>query len=328
MFLDMINALKASNKDTMSTKLSQALGEERKSDNIIEKSITWIETHFGQTPVERTDKAMEALQTIRRETGEDITEFIQRFEGVMEQLRLVRFELEPRLEAALLHRAANLSKPEANNISSQVDMGSSDPSIVSKLKAALRKVGFCKDAETKEDVVLQCDQDNDEDSEDEEDAYYGEFYGNQRQERRRFRNQGDNHQQNQSRNQSRNQSGSGHGNQSGQRQNFSQGNQFKNQGYSKPSLNQPSRALSAGMVEVLDNLPANQQLQICGIIVKACSTPSNLLALPAPQTDTVKQVFQCGEIVEEEVLIATALEKVFLGGIGDCTHIILDTGSS
>jgi len=91
MFLDMIKALKASKKDTMSTRLSQALGEERKSDNINEKSITWIETHFGQTPIEQTDKAMEALQTIRRETGEDITEFIQRFEGVMEQLRLIRF---------------------------------------------------------------------------------------------------------------------------------------------------------------------------------------------------------------------------------------------
>ncbi len=81
------------------------------------------------------------------------------------------------------------------------------------------------------------------------------------------------------------------------------------------------------MVEVLDNLPAHQQLQICGIIAKACSNQSNLLALPAPKVDT-KQVFQCGEIEEEEVLIATALEKVFLGGIGDCQNIILDTGSS
>jgi len=82
------------------------------------------------------------------------------------------------------------------------------------------------------------------------------------------------------------------------------------------------------MVEVLDNLPANKQLQICGLMAKACSTQSNLLALLAPQADNSKKVFQCEEIEEEEVLIATALEKVFLGGIGDCQNIILDTGSS
>jgi len=82
------------------------------------------------------------------------------------------------------------------------------------------------------------------------------------------------------------------------------------------------------MVEVLDNLPANQQLQICGIIAKACSNQSNLLALPAPQTDNTTKVFQCRVIEEEEVLFATSLEKVSIGGIEDCMNIILDTGSS
>ena len=82
------------------------------------------------------------------------------------------------------------------------------------------------------------------------------------------------------------------------------------------------------MVEVLDNLPANQQLQICGIIVKACSTQSNLLALTAPQTDNTTKVFQCEVIEEEEVLFETVLEKVSLGGIVDCINIILDTGLS
>jgi len=86
MFLDMINALRQSEKDTMSTRLSQALQPEMSSKKIIDIAIRWIETHYGETPIKRTDKAIEALQTIRRESGEDITDFIQRFKGVMEQL--------------------------------------------------------------------------------------------------------------------------------------------------------------------------------------------------------------------------------------------------
>ncbi len=41
-----------------------------------------------------THKAIEALQTIRLEKEEDITDFIQRFKGVMEQLRVVRSDFE------------------------------------------------------------------------------------------------------------------------------------------------------------------------------------------------------------------------------------------
>jgi hypothetical protein len=73
-------------------------------------------------------------------------------------------------------------------------------------------------------------------------------------------------------------------------------------------------------------MPASQQLQVCGIIAQACAAQNNLLALPAPQTET-KKIFQCEE-GEDEVLVATGLEQVFLGGIGDCKNIILDTGSS
>ena len=80
------------------------------ADNIIDKAVKYIETHFGETPIERNDKAMEAMQTLRCDKDEDMSEFIQRFEGVMEQLKVVRFELEERLEAALLHRTANLKK--------------------------------------------------------------------------------------------------------------------------------------------------------------------------------------------------------------------------
>jgi len=129
------------------------------ADNIIDKAVKYIETHFGETPIERNDKAMEAMQTLRRDKDEDMSEFIQRFEGVMEQLKVVRFELEGRLEAALLHRTANLTKQEANNVSSKVDMASNDTDLVSKLKAALRQVGFRKEGslEVKNEVVLQAE---------------------------------------------------------------------------------------------------------------------------------------------------------------------------
>jgi len=203
MFLDMINALQVLKKDTMSTRLSQALEPEMSAKNIIAMAVKWIETHYGETPIKRTDKPIEALQTIRRKKEEDITNFIQRFEGVMEKLRVVRFELEERFEAALLHRAANMSKPEANNISSQVDMGSSKAGLLGKLKVALRKIGFCKNIEGKsEEVVLQCNIYEDSQDDGVEDAYYGEYYGGNNQgQNRRFQNQ------NQSGNQFQNQSG-------------------------------------------------------------------------------------------------------------------------
>ena len=175
-FLDMIHALKASKKINISKRLSKSLEAEMSADNIIDKAVKYIETHFGETPIERNDKAMEAMQTLRRDKDEDMSEFIQRFEGVMEQLKVVRFELEGRLEAALLHRTANLTKQEANNVSSKVDMASNDTDLVSKLKAALRQVGFRKEGnlEVKNEVVLQAetieeitpDQGTD-------DAYYG-----------------------------------------------------------------------------------------------------------------------------------------------------------
>ena len=88
-FLDMIHALKASKKINISKRLAKNLEAEMDSDNIIDKAVKYIETRFGETPIERNDKAMEAMQTIRRDKDEDMTDFIQRFEGVMEQLKVV-----------------------------------------------------------------------------------------------------------------------------------------------------------------------------------------------------------------------------------------------
>ena len=131
------------------------------------------------------------MQTIRRDKDEDMTEFIQRFEGVMEQLKVVRFELEERLEAALLHRASNLTKHEANNVSSQVDMASTEAGLVLKLKAALRKVGFQKEGgmEAKNEAVLQTETFDDNEPEDAtEEAYYG-YQGKNRNQRNQHQNQ-------------------------------------------------------------------------------------------------------------------------------------------
>jgi hypothetical protein len=109
----------------------------------------------------------------------------------MEQLKLVRFKLEERLEAALLHRTANLTKQEANNVSSKVDMASNDSGLVLKLKSALRQIGFRKGGvmEAKNEAVLQTETlDDNEPEEAAEDAYYG--YQNQGRNRNQNRNQG------------------------------------------------------------------------------------------------------------------------------------------
>ena len=51
--------------------------------------------------------------------------------GVMEQLKVVRFKLEERLEVAILLRTTKLKKKhEANNVSSLVDMASDKTRIL------------------------------------------------------------------------------------------------------------------------------------------------------------------------------------------------------
>ncbi len=41
-------------------------------ENIINKAVKYTETHFGEMPIQRNDKAMEAMQTIRRNKVEDM----------------------------------------------------------------------------------------------------------------------------------------------------------------------------------------------------------------------------------------------------------------
>ena len=49
-FLDMIHALKASKKIGISKRLAKSLEAEMESDNIIDKAVKYIETHFGELP--------------------------------------------------------------------------------------------------------------------------------------------------------------------------------------------------------------------------------------------------------------------------------------
>jgi len=74
------------------------------------------------------------------------------------------------------------------------------------------------------------------------------------------------------------------------------------------------------MVQILNDMPAAQQLEMCGMLSK-CMTPKGQLALPMTNG---KNVFEVEE--DDDVLINT--EQVFIGGIKDQEHIIIDTGFS
>ena len=74
------------------------------------------------------------------------------------------------------------------------------------------------------------------------------------------------------------------------------------------------------MVQILNDMPAAQQLEMCGLLSK-CMTPKGQLTLPMSNGTNVFQV-------EEEDEVLMNIEHVFIGGIQDQEHIIIDTGSS
>jgi len=259
-----------------------------------------------------------------------MSEFIQRFEGVMEQLKVVRFELEGRLEAALLHRTANLTKQEANNVSSKVDMASNDTDLVSKLKAALRQVGFRKEGnlEVKNEVVLQAetieeiapDQGTD-------DAYYG--YQPQNRNRNQQGQQGQQRNQGQGQVLGQGQFGQGqfrqwtqpanNNNQLAhngmrQRQGYQNQQNFYPQQRQQPQQQQPgNRAITYGVNQILNELTPAQQLQVCGML-SSCITQaqSGKLAIQDPVQNT-KRIFQVESNPDDEDNVLINIEQVFVG---------------
>ena len=108
-FLDMINALKELKRRGIATRLVNKFEDYETNKSVIEDALKFIEASFGTTLTDRLDKAAEALQTIRREENEDISEFILRFEAMTEQLNMVKLGLTDRMEAPILQRSANLT---------------------------------------------------------------------------------------------------------------------------------------------------------------------------------------------------------------------------
>jgi len=160
-FLDMINALKESKRNSIATRLINKFENYSTNKSVIEDALTFIEAGYGTTLTDRLDKAAESLQTIRREDCEDISEFILRFEAMIEQLNMVKLDLTDRMEAAVLQRAANLTKAERNILVPLVDMKSLIATdLTTKTKDALRQICFRKEPEKKKEEVVLYHYDN------------------------------------------------------------------------------------------------------------------------------------------------------------------------
>jgi len=106
-------------------------------------------------------------------------EFIGRFEAMMDQLRSIDLDLSEQVEVAIMHRAANLSKAEENNLLPMVDMTSTAPGLTIKMKEALRNIGFQKEKTAKKEEVVLLQYNNQEDcQENQEDVLFGRGYQN------------------------------------------------------------------------------------------------------------------------------------------------------
>ena len=79
------------------------------------------------------------------------------------------------------------------------------------------------------------------------------------------------------------------------------------------------------MTEIFSGMHPVKQLEMCGEMSKWIK-PNGQLALPMPIPKKILQIEHKPD--EDAVLISTDIERVFIGGIDDHQHIILDTGSS
>ena len=121
----------------------------------MDDAINWIACNYGSSKADRVKKVTETLLTIKRQEDEDMADFIVKFEALMDQMRSVNLSLSEQVEVVILHRTANLSKTEENNILPLVDITSTTTGSVMKLKDALRSIGFRKGStKKKEEVVL------------------------------------------------------------------------------------------------------------------------------------------------------------------------------
>ena len=162
-FLELMNALNDSDKEHIATRMSQQFKNHATPNTMMDEAIEWIAINYGSSKADRVKKVTENLLTIKRGDEEDMADFIVRFEALMDQMRTVNLELSEQLEVAILHKTANLSKTEENNILPLVDITSTTTGSVLRLKDALRNIGYRKGTTVKkEDVVLFQDEDGNE----------------------------------------------------------------------------------------------------------------------------------------------------------------------
>ena len=173
-FMDLMNALNDSDKEHIATRMSQTFKNHNDPKKIMDDAMEWIACNYGSSKADRVKKVTETLLTIKRGDEEDMADFIVKFEALMDQMRSVNLNLSEQVEAAILHKTANLSKTEENNILPLVDITSTAAGSVLKLKDALRNIGFRKGStKKKEEVVLLQYEDGTEYQENQDEVLYG-----------------------------------------------------------------------------------------------------------------------------------------------------------
>jgi len=184
-FMDLVNALNDSNKEEKAKRLMQNFRDHGNMKKIMDDAVGWLDSNYGASKTDRIKKSAESIQTIRRREDEDMADFIIRFEAMMDQLRSVNLDLSERMEVAIMHRAANLTKTEENNLLPMADMTSEAAGLTIKMKEALRNIGFRREknigsvTEKEEVFLLQYDyQENYQDNQ--EDVLYGGGYQDMR----------------------------------------------------------------------------------------------------------------------------------------------------
>jgi len=199
---------------------------------------------------------------------------------------------------AILHKTANLSKTEENNILPLVDITSTTAGSVLRLKDALRNIGYRKGStKKKEEVVLLQYEDGVQYQETEEEVLYGGGFQNNRgcfnNNRRGFQNSQGNFQNNGFQGNFQN---SGFQN--------TQGN-FQKQGQRSFQKNH-NKPVGQGIINAIHELPQKDQMELCGNIAKTFMKPPVIITQGAPQTNTnnIGRIYQVDEEDEEEVFIA------------------------
>jgi len=330
-FMEMINALNSSDKENISTRLMQAFKGQGSNLQLMDEAVKWLDSNYGASKTDRVKKVADLLQSIRRKDDEDMAEFIIRFEALMDQMRSVNMILSEQVESAILHNAANLNKTEENNILPLVDITSGEIGTTTKLKDALRSIGFRKDKKKKEEVVL-LQYDNQEyegcQGTQDEPILFGRG-GYQDNNRGQFNNRGFQQQQRGNQNQRGYQNMQRNQGQQGQFQvqrNF-QGNFH---GFQR-NQTQTNKQVGTGIVNAIHDLPQNEQMELVGVIAKTFMKPSVVIPQGSTQgTNNPGQtkVYQVNQEDEDEVFISTDLERIYLADSKDHTSVIIDTGSA